>query len=531
MANERILVVEDEELIAESLSLALESLGYEVIAVLSSGEEAVAQTEQTHPDIVLMDIRLEGDIDGIEAAEIIRGRCDVPLIYLTGYADDATVERAKVTEPYGYLYKPFEKRELRAAIEVALYKHEAERRLKEKQLLLEERTEALTSANEKLEREIAERKKAEEALEASRASFRSIVERTSDSILVVDQQGVVHYANPASSSIFGRRASPMEGVLFGIPTVAGEATEIEFVRDGGEPGVAEMRIIETDWQGEHAHLASIRDITEHKRLEHRLAELYETEKKQRQELEEEEKARSQFINVLGHELRTPLSPLIVCAEILKDNFESDRQGREFKLVCSILTSAQTLIDRLDELLDLARYSIGTFTLDTQPLDVKALLEETASQFRAVADEKGQCLTVDMPETLPTIRADRMRLDQAVMNLLSNASKFSPEGRPIALRARPVGDELRVEVEDQGVGITSEEQARLFQPYYRVEQDRQRFPGLGLGLAISKQVVEAHGGKIWVDSELNKGSKFCFSLPIDGQGSGKKSEVAEGGDDS
>ena len=131
MTNAQILIVEDEIIVAENIRSRLKSLEYAVPAVVSSGEEAIQKAAETRPDLVLMDIKLEGDIDGVEAAEQIRARFDIPVVYLTAYADEDTLQRAKITEPFGYILKPFEVRELQTAIEVALYKHEMERRLKE----------------------------------------------------------------------------------------------------------------------------------------------------------------------------------------------------------------------------------------------------------------------------------------------------------------------------------------------------------------------------------------------------------------
>ena len=124
MANARILVVEDEGLVARDIQVRLESLGYTVPAVASYGEEAVDKSVEAQPDLVLMNIKLRGDIDGVEAAGQIRDRLDIPVVYVTGYADDATLQRAKITEPFGYILKPFETRELHATIVMALYRHE-----------------------------------------------------------------------------------------------------------------------------------------------------------------------------------------------------------------------------------------------------------------------------------------------------------------------------------------------------------------------------------------------------------------------
>ena len=131
MAKARILVVEDSRIIALELKDRLKNLGYTLEAVVSSGEEAVEEATRIRPDLVLMDIKLKGEMDGVEATTAIRADLDIPVVYLTAYADEDTLRRAKITEPYGYILKPFEERELHTAIEMALYKHKAEKRLRE----------------------------------------------------------------------------------------------------------------------------------------------------------------------------------------------------------------------------------------------------------------------------------------------------------------------------------------------------------------------------------------------------------------
>jgi CheY-like chemotaxis protein len=126
MANAKILIVEDASIIAKDIQKILSRLGYAVPAVASSGEEAIQRAAETHPDLVLMDIVLKGDMDGVEAAAQIRDRFHIPVVYLTVYADEDTLQRARITEPFGYILKPFKERELHAAIEMALYKHKTE---------------------------------------------------------------------------------------------------------------------------------------------------------------------------------------------------------------------------------------------------------------------------------------------------------------------------------------------------------------------------------------------------------------------
>jgi PAS domain S-box-containing protein len=133
MVRARLLVVEDEGIVALNIQRRLEGLGYDVVANVASGEEAIIAAEETHPDLVLMDIKLEGNVDGIEAAAQIRHRFQIPIVYLTAYTNEETLNRAKLTEPYGYILKPFEARDLATSIEVALYKYQMEQQLRERE--------------------------------------------------------------------------------------------------------------------------------------------------------------------------------------------------------------------------------------------------------------------------------------------------------------------------------------------------------------------------------------------------------------
>ncbi len=130
MSKVEILVVEDESIVAMDIERRLKSLGYQVVGHVLSGEEAVVRTDEERPDLVLMDIHLKGTMDGIEAAQKIRRLYDIPVIYITAYSDEATLERAKVTEPFGYILKPFQEREIHSAIEMAIYKHRSEQELR-----------------------------------------------------------------------------------------------------------------------------------------------------------------------------------------------------------------------------------------------------------------------------------------------------------------------------------------------------------------------------------------------------------------
>ncbi|TET74826.1 MAG: response regulator, partial [Dehalococcoidia bacterium] len=182
------------------------------------------------------------------------------------------------------------------------------------------------------------------------------------------------------------------------------------------------------------------------------------------------------------------------------------------LARNISQGASSLNSRIDELLDLARGEVGMLQLKLEPVDLLQLLRETGDSMRPLASSRGQSLTLDLPPSLPPVRADAARVQQVITNLLGNAFKFTPVAGSITLRAKEKDAALVVEVRDTGPGMSKEEQKRLFEPYRRLH--REPSGGLGLGLALCKTLVELHGGQIWVRSNVGRGSTFGFSLPLE-----------------
>jgi two-component system, OmpR family, aerobic respiration control sensor histidine kinase ArcB len=230
-------------------------------------------------------------------------------------------------------------------------------------------------------------------------------------------------------------------------------------------------------------------------------------------LEEEARSRGMFIDVLAHELRTPLTPILVSSEMLQEFYSTQPDSLQSQLVRHLNEGVQVLSSRLEDLLDIGRYARGTFKLNLIQTDLKKYFREVLSRNGPAFGERGQLLVSELADDLTTAEIDPLRLEQVIINLLSNANKFSRDKGTIVFKARNQGDGLMVEVIDFGIGVTVEERERLFQPYHRIEQDRQKFPGIGLGLAVSRQIVEAHGGRIWLTSQPGKGSTFSFVIPL------------------
>jgi PAS domain S-box-containing protein len=264
------------------------------------------------------------------------------------------------------------------------------------------------------------------------------------------------------------------------------------------------------YQGKRAILGHAMDITEQELAEEKLEEAYEKERRLRQELQIEVQRRVEFTRALVHELKTPLTPIMSSSDLLVSGLTEEPW---LSVAQNIQRGAINLNKRIGELLDLARGEIGMLKLNPKRVDFLKLLQHVGSEMSVLAASNGQKLKVELPDSLPLPWADEDRLRQITQNLLVNATKFTPEGGTITLRAKEQNGSLVVEVQDTGYGISDEEQRRLFRPYHRQVGEREHLSGLGLGLALCKNLVQLHGGRIWVKSEEGKGATFSFSIPI------------------
>lgn len=344
----------------------------------------------------------------------------------------------------------------------------------------------------------------EAALRLSKESFNNIIQKNADGIIIVGRDGVVRFANPAAEALFGRNAEELLGKQLGFPAVADETTEIDIVHKGGETGVAEMRVVETEWEGERAYLASLRDITERKRAEEALREL--------------DRMKSEFISSVSHELRTPLHAIRGFIKLmLRDKVPDPETQREFLSI--IDERSQHLGTLIESLLDMSRLESGRFDIQKQRQPIRDIIHKAVESFYSLAGDKGIVISEDIPATLPEIEVDGERLGQVIANLLSNAIKFSNGGRSVIVKGETKDGELLVQVTDHGIGIPKKAMPHLFERFYRAEDSMAR-GGAGLGLYISRQIIEAHGGHIWAESKVGKGTTVSFTLPLD-----------QGGDDS
>ena len=237
--------------------------------------------------------------------------------------------------------------------------------------------------------------------------------------------------------------------------------------------------------------------------------MYEKEKTTRETLESEVRKRIDFTRVLMHELKNPLTAILTSTDILKD---SQLPAPYDRVVNSITRSASELNDRVGELLELTRAEVGELRIKPRRVNPEVMLKEIMRDNTSVISAGNIKFFMELPAGLPYVKADRNRIRQVVDNILDNAIKATPSGGEIRLSAVTDIDFLVIQVKDTGKGMGAKDRAHVFEPYYRVSVIS-RYEGLGLGLAISKQIVELHGGKIWVESKPGKGSTFSFSIPL------------------
>ena len=228
----------------------------------------------------------------------------------------------------------------------------------------------------------------------------------------------------------------------------------------------------------------------------------------------QDKKRREFTSATTHELKTSLTAIIASAELLSDEFQLDKKSVSGRLIQSIIRNAHSIDERLSHFSEMAQLLAGDLRLQLEPVEIGQVIHDIAVRFYPKIRGRKQSLTVELPDSLPLVKADRQYLEEILLTLIANASKFTPERGKIKVGAQQDGESLVVQVSDTGMGIPAEEQERIFQPYYQINRDGEgKKTGSGLGLAITKSLVELHGGKIWLKSIVGQGSTFAFSLPI------------------
>ncbi len=493
-----ILIVEDESIVAKDIKKRLENLGYTVSAVVTSGEEAIEKAREK-PDLVLMDIVLRGDTDGIAAAETIRTQVGVPVIYLTAYADEKTLQRAKITEPYGYILKPFEDRELHTAIEVALYKHEMEKKLRESQQWLF-------------------------------TTLKSI----GDAVIATDTQGLISFMNPAAENLTGWTEKeavkkPLSDVFYIINEKTRERcrntfekiaktgeianlgdTAILVAKNGSERLIADSGAPIRDELCILGAVLIFRDITEKRTMEQEMMKAQKLE------------SLSILAGGIAHDFNNILTAILSNANLARMYAKEDTVTEKITNIEKASLQAKGLMQQL-----------FAFSKGGAPIKELTSMGEVIEESVAFA-LRGSNVRYHLliPEELWFADVDAGQISQVINNIIMNADQAMPEGGIIEVGAENVdiqegmpplkkGAYVKISIKDEGIGIPESHLQQIFDPYFTTKQR-----GSGLGLSISYAIVKNHDGFITVESVLGEGTTFSIYLPASRERGEKKEEESE-----
>ncbi len=370
-----------------------------------------------------------------------------------------------------------------------------------------------------LEESESRRKQAEEELRVSEIRYRRLFETAKDGILILDARtGKIADVNPFLLDMLGYSRREILGKkLWEISLfkdIAANQTAFRNLKDrgyvryenltlenrAGQPVDVEFVSNVYEVNGRSVIQCSIRDITARKKMERKVVEY-----------EELDKLKGSLLSTVSHELRTPLAIIKGYSAMLVDYNRRLKPGEKSEYLRSIDAATDRLTELVDHLLDMSRLEAGLLKLDKKPISISDIIREVVAEARLRATQYE--IVAHMERGLPSVEADARRIRQVLDNLVDNAIKYSAEGTRILIETRQLASEVQVSVADQGIGIPAEELERVFDRMYRIEQrltpDR---GGIGLGLAICRGLVVAHGGRIWVESEVGKGSTFYFTLP-------------------
>lgn len=532
MARARIQIVEDERIVAFNIQNRLEEIGYVVAANVASGEEALQKATETKPDLVLMDIKLKGKVDGIDATLQIQSHLNIPVVYLTAYTDDETLERAKLTAPYGYILKPFETRDLCTTIEIALHKHQIEQQLRYRErwfattlksigdaVIATDRQGAVTFMNPVAE--TLTKWKQEEVLGNDLTQvFRTISEKTREVLnnpvkkalqegitvgldkytLLISKDGTEIPIDDSVAPIKNDDGSIMGAVLVFHDAIERQRAEALLQRTNQE---LEARVAKRTAELRQANEQLRQEIAQRQRLEAELRLALQKE----QELSE---LKSRIITTISHEYRTPLTTIAFSSELLEKYSSTLPENKKSKHFERIRAAIQKMTELVNDMLFINQADAGKLDFNPTSVNVEQVVREwveefrlnTVSQHQILFEYQGNCNNLVLDETL---------LESIFSNLLSNAIKYSPEGSIIRIRLACQSSQVVLQVSDRGIGIPPADIPQLFSTFHR-GSNVETIPGVGLGLVIVKRCIDLHGGNITVESELGVGTMFTVTLP-------------------
>jgi PAS domain S-box-containing protein len=398
----------------------------------------------------------------------------------------------------------------------------------------------LAQAEQQLLRLMEQQTETHAAMQIERR-FRDLLEAAPDAIIEVDRDGRILLLNFATEKLFGYTKEELLGhpVEMLVPDALrgghgkhrasywdhpvtrpmGSGLILHGRHKDGSSVPVEISLSPVKSEDGFRVTAIIRDISERRQTEDRLREMQETYTRElelrNREVEQANQLKSEFLASMSHELRTPLHTIIGFTELLTEELEGPLNPKQQRFMNHIHTDSLHLLSLINDILDISKIESGRIQLRRESFEIAGVLEETLSSVRPQAAAKSIVISTSVAIPAP-IFADRLRVKQILFNLLSNALKFTPEGGKVQVAGARRGAFVEIAVSDTGIGIPKEQHEAVFDKFYQVGATTKGVrEGTGLGLAITKALIEEHGGRIWLESEPGKGSRFIFTIALEG----------------
>lgn len=523
-----ILIVDDTPHNLRVLTFMLTRKGYQVYPALN-GKVALKTIQTMLPDLILLDIMLDPGMNGYEVCQQLKAderTRDIPVLFMS--ALDATIDKTTAFQVGGvdYITKPFQTEEVLARVETHLALRNMQKQLQEQ--------------NAQLKTEIAERKQVEEALKESveyigqiKKEWESTADSLSYVVCLLDNQGRIIRANRTVEhwnlgrviDIPGREmhelfhpdcSDPACYFKLFLTQAWEEVTQGRSVECEAEDTILQrylsiqLRPILAQADGSRKHISSfavgsVNDITVQKQAEKTLKSL-------NQQLKEANASKDRFFSIIAHDLRSPFTGLLGFTQTITENIESYTTDEIQEAIHTLRTSTETVYALLENLLSWARLQQGLMPYKPQKIFLKEIVEDNLYLFDSNAKQK-QITLRNAAQEEATAYADHKMIDTVIRNLLSNALKFTPSGGTVTVSAKHIGEYVEVVVSDTGIGMSEEELAQLFRIDVKFTNvGTAGETGTGLGLHLCEDLLEKNGGRLWVNSEVGKGTTFQFTLP-------------------
>lgn len=501
----KIVVVDDEKIVTSAFKTLLKVEGFSDAHFFNNPREAVEFLKTNKPDLVISDF-LMPEMNGLEfLSEVNKMYPEVSKILLTGYADKENAIRA-INEIglYRYIEKPWDNADLMINIKSGIERSYLLSELRQKISELEAAQKELEKYSHNLEQLVEERTA---DLKQSNAKLEGIFNYCADGIVIVNEDGIIEQVNPACENLIGLVNSKIinasiDDFLFSNKTfISKELHKLDeselLLRDfqvKNHPGSSvipvEISFARINPDDEYKRFVGvIRDVTEQKKSD---------------------KLRDDFIATLTHDLRTPLLAAIQTLKFFLDGALGELDDKQKLLLSTMQKSNEDLLGLVNALLEVYKYDAEKLTLAKTNFNIYNLTEQVYSELKPLADKKNIEFIIDCSDKSMTINADRSEIRRVICNLCGNAINYTQEGGKVIITIKNEGRDLIFSVADNGCGIPQEDIPNMFQRFSQ-GTSKKRSTGTGLGLYLSRQIIESHGGKIWLESTLNKGSEFSFLL--------------------